>query len=189
MEVKASLRNYRISARKARLVSDEVRNKGVEEALNILAVSPKKFAKPLSKLLHSAVANAESKNDSENAGLDVDQQVHQPYGLMDKLPWDHVNVKYGRGFLEKEQNRATIQLAAMADADDGDKIHIQIDLGFRHDMSVGPQESGQVCTEVSGLGFCFDAASSRRAEGLEIDFRSDGDETGFKLENPNKPKA
>jgi monothiol glutaredoxin len=79
--------------------------------------------------------------------------------------------------------------AAMADADDGDKIHIQIDLGFRHDMSVGPQEAGQVCTEVSGLGFCFDAASARRAEGLAIDFRSEGEETGFKLENPNKPKA
>lgn len=52
----------------------------------------------------------------EDAGLDVDQQVHQPYGLMDKLPWDHVNVKYGREFLEKEQNRATVQLAAMANA-------------------------------------------------------------------------
>jgi large subunit ribosomal protein L22 len=73
MEVKASLMNYRISARKARLVSDEVRNKGVEEALNILAVSPKKFAQPLSKLLNSAVANAESKNESQNAGLDVDR--------------------------------------------------------------------------------------------------------------------
>ncbi|QEG42869.1 TIGR03960 family B12-binding radical SAM protein [Roseimaritima ulvae] len=51
-----------------------------------------------------------------DAGLDVDQQVHQAYGLMDKLPWDHVNVKYGREFLEKEQNRATVQLAAMANA-------------------------------------------------------------------------
>jgi large subunit ribosomal protein L22 len=73
MDVTASLMNYRISARKARLVSDEVRNKGVEEALNILSVSPKKFARPLSKLLHSAVANAENKNDTENAGFDVDR--------------------------------------------------------------------------------------------------------------------
>ncbi len=73
MEVKASLMNYRISARKARLVSDQIRNKGVEEALNILAVSPKKFARPLSKLLHSAVANAEIKNDTHSAGLDVDR--------------------------------------------------------------------------------------------------------------------
>lgn len=77
--------------------------------------------------------------------------------------------------------------AAMGDTDPGDKIHIRIDLEFRHDMSVGPQESGQVCTEVSGLSFCFDAASARRAEGLAIDFREEDGETGFKLDNPNKP--
>lgn len=52
-----------------------------------------------------------------DAGLDVEQQVHEGYQLTDKLPWDHVNVKYGRAFLEKEQNRATIQLAAMANAE------------------------------------------------------------------------
>lgn len=76
--------------------------------------------------------------------------------------------------------------AAIADADEGDKIHIQIDIGFRHDLSVGPQEAGQVCTEVSGLSFCFDAASARRAEGLSIDFRNEDGDTGFKLDNPNK---
>ena len=73
MEVKASLMNYRISAQKARVVADAVRNKGVEEALNILVVSTKKFAQPLSKLLQSAVANAEDKNDTHNLGFDVDR--------------------------------------------------------------------------------------------------------------------
>ena len=34
----------------------------------------------------------------------------------DRLPWDHINVKKGRPYLEKEQNRADVQLAAMADA-------------------------------------------------------------------------
>ena len=52
----------------------------------------------------------------EDAGIDVESQIHQPYELMDKLPWDHVNVKFGRPYLEKEQGRATVQLAAMADA-------------------------------------------------------------------------
>ena len=51
-----------------------------------------------------------------DAGIDVQQQVHEPYQLLDKLPWDHVNVKFGRGYLEKEQTRATLQLASMADA-------------------------------------------------------------------------
>jgi radical SAM family uncharacterized protein len=51
-----------------------------------------------------------------HAGIDVEKQVHVPYQLTDKLPWDHVNVKFGRGYLEKEQGRAAIQLKAMATA-------------------------------------------------------------------------
>ena len=51
-----------------------------------------------------------------DAGIDVDRQVHEPYQLMDKLPWDHVNVKFGRNYLEKEQGRAAVQLSAMANA-------------------------------------------------------------------------
>ena len=56
-------------------------------------------------------------NAIRDAGIDADQQVHTPYGLADKLPWDHVNVKYGRNYLEKEQNRSVVQLEAMADAE------------------------------------------------------------------------
>ncbi len=52
----------------------------------------------------------------EDAGLDVEQQVHEKYELMDKLPWDHVNVKFGRTYLEKEQTRSMVQLAEMAEA-------------------------------------------------------------------------
>ena len=51
-----------------------------------------------------------------DAGIDVEKQVHEKYELLDKLPWDHVNVKFGRGYLEKEQGRATVQLAEMANA-------------------------------------------------------------------------
>jgi hypothetical protein len=42
--------------------------------------------------------------------------LHHPYQLSDKLPWDHLNVKYGRTFLEKEQTRSITQLDVMADA-------------------------------------------------------------------------
>ena len=51
-----------------------------------------------------------------DAGIDVDKQVHEPYDLAAKLPWDHVNVKFGRAYLEKEQGRAVVQLEAMASA-------------------------------------------------------------------------
>ena len=75
MEVKAKLRNYRISARKARLLADEIRGKGVEEALTILELSSKRFAKPLAKLVRSALASAEEKNERDRAGIDVDNLV------------------------------------------------------------------------------------------------------------------
>jgi len=59
MEAQAKLRNVRLSPRKARLVVDMVRGKGIQDAMNILQVSPQKTAPILSKLLKSAVANAE----------------------------------------------------------------------------------------------------------------------------------
>jgi radical SAM superfamily enzyme YgiQ (UPF0313 family) len=52
----------------------------------------------------------------EDAGVNIERQIHEPYQITDKLPWDHVNVKYGRTFLEKEQTRSVIQLESMADA-------------------------------------------------------------------------
>jgi radical SAM family uncharacterized protein len=51
-----------------------------------------------------------------DTGIDVEKQVHEPYDLLDKLPWDHVNVKFGRSYLEKEHGRAAVQLTAMATA-------------------------------------------------------------------------
>jgi radical SAM family uncharacterized protein len=53
----------------------------------------------------------------EQVGIDADMLIHQPYELSDRLPWDHVNVKKGRTYLEKEQNRSVIQLDAMAAAE------------------------------------------------------------------------
>ena len=75
MEVSARLKGCRISAQKARLVANQIRGKGVEDALNILAVSNKKFSQPLEKLVRSAVANAEQKNENQHAGIEIDDLV------------------------------------------------------------------------------------------------------------------
>ena len=75
MTVTARLRNHRGSARKARLVADLIRGRGVEEALAILDLSARGAAQPLAKLVRSAVANAEEKNNREKAGIDVDNLV------------------------------------------------------------------------------------------------------------------
>ncbi len=68
MEVAAKLRGAQLSAQKARLVADQIRGKHVEEALDILAFSPKKGAVIIKKVLESAIANAE-----HNEGADVDE--------------------------------------------------------------------------------------------------------------------
>jgi large subunit ribosomal protein L22 len=67
METNATLRGVRLSAQKGRLVADQVRGKPVDQALNILAFSPKKGAGIIKKVLESAIANAE-----HNDGADID---------------------------------------------------------------------------------------------------------------------
>jgi radical SAM superfamily enzyme YgiQ (UPF0313 family) len=52
----------------------------------------------------------------EDLGIDFDFFVHRPRPTTEKLAWDHVNVKKGRGYLEKEQQRSVIQLGVMAAA-------------------------------------------------------------------------
>ncbi len=58
--MKAILRRIRISPKKANLIAALVRNKKVQEALDILKFTPKKAAKILKKVIESAVANAEN---------------------------------------------------------------------------------------------------------------------------------
>ncbi len=59
VEAQARLKWLRMSPRKVRLVVDQVRNRKVGEALHMLAASPKAAAKPVRKLLWSAVSNLE----------------------------------------------------------------------------------------------------------------------------------
>jgi large subunit ribosomal protein L22 len=75
MEIKASLKNYRVSAQKARLIANQIRGKGVEDALNLLTLSSKRVSEPIAKLLRSAVANAEQKNENQHAGIEIDDLV------------------------------------------------------------------------------------------------------------------
>ncbi len=57
--MKASLKNYRQSPRKVRLVANAVKGKQVEEATLVLSFMPKRAAEPMQKLIASAMANAE----------------------------------------------------------------------------------------------------------------------------------
>ncbi len=65
MESRAVAKYIRISPRKVRLIMDQVRGKKVEEALNLLSLSPQKGARILKKLINSAVANAQQNSDTD----------------------------------------------------------------------------------------------------------------------------
>lgn len=73
MESSAKLRYARLSAQKARLVVDLVRGRNVQDALTVLKYSPQKAAGVVSKLVASAVANAEQKGVSDVDRLYVKQ--------------------------------------------------------------------------------------------------------------------
>ena len=67
MEAKAVAKYIRISPLKVNFICNEIRGKQVDEALTILKFTPKKGARELTKVLNSAIANAEN-----NFGMDRD---------------------------------------------------------------------------------------------------------------------
>lgn len=79
METRAVLKGVRLSAQKGRLIADLVRGKRVEEALNILAFSPKKGARIVKKVLESAIANAEHNDAADIDALKL-KRIHVEEG-------------------------------------------------------------------------------------------------------------
>lgn len=69
-QVTAKLKYLRVAPRKVRLVADQVRGLPVQQAIDTLAFAAKSSAIDVSKLLRSAVANADRKG-----GIDVDTLV------------------------------------------------------------------------------------------------------------------
>jgi large subunit ribosomal protein L22 len=61
----ASLNNIPTSPRKMRLVADMIRGQKVELALHALKYSPKEASNKVHKLLRSAIANWEAKNEGK----------------------------------------------------------------------------------------------------------------------------
>jgi large subunit ribosomal protein L22 len=71
-QARAFQRTTRQSPYKMRLVIDQIRGRGVNEALALLQFSKKHAAKQIEKVLHSAVANAEHLARTANESVDVD---------------------------------------------------------------------------------------------------------------------
>ncbi len=60
IDIKAELKYCPVSPQKARLVLDLIRGKKADDAISRLRFVNKKSAKPISKLIASAIANAEN---------------------------------------------------------------------------------------------------------------------------------
>ena len=67
MEAVAKLKNYPTSPRRMRLLADVIRGMEVEKALALLEHHPQHSAKPLFKLVNSAINNWQQKNEGTSA--------------------------------------------------------------------------------------------------------------------------
>ncbi len=110
MQARAISKFVRISPRKARLVVDAIRGKGVNEALRIVQLSTKKAATPIRKTLESAIANAENNYDVDvdelvvvRAAVDMGRALRRlrprAYGRADiiRRPTSHITIVVGDG--------------------------------------------------------------------------------------------
>ncbi len=73
MKVEAKLKHLRISPRKTRLVANLIRGKKAEEARALLRHTRKRAARPMLKLLESAIANAKNNFELDEKGLIVSE--------------------------------------------------------------------------------------------------------------------
>jgi large subunit ribosomal protein L22 len=73
--MKAVVKTIRISPKKLNLVASLVRNKDVQDAIDILKFTPKKGALPLSKAIKSAAANAENNFKQKKATLFIKEII------------------------------------------------------------------------------------------------------------------
>ncbi|MFP2996169.1 50S ribosomal protein L22 [Spongiivirga sp. MCCC 1A20706] len=108
----AKLNNCPTSPRKMRLVADLVRGENVEKALGILKFSQKEAARRVEKLLLSAIANWQAKNEDasiENANLFV-QEIKVDSGAMLKRLRPAPQGRAHR--IRKRSNHVTIVLGA-----------------------------------------------------------------------------
>tara|TARA_B100001057_G_scaffold75790_1_gene70514 strand:- start:16335 stop:16745 length:411 start_codon:yes stop_codon:yes gene_type:complete len=108
----AKLNNCPTSPRKMRLVADLIRGEKVEKALNILKFSQKEASRRLEKLLLSAIANWQAKNeetDIENSGLFI-KEIKVDSGTMLKRLRPAPQGRAHR--IRKRSNHVTVVLGA-----------------------------------------------------------------------------
>lgn len=76
---------------------------------------------------------------------------------------------------------------ALQESGEGNFIHLAVDPGFQHALDIGPKTDQAIAVESNGITLLVEPMSAQRANGLVIDFVEGPAQSGFKMDNPNKP--
>ena len=117
MEFTARLRYLQASPQKVRLVVDQIRGKGVQEAADLLRLSKKSAARSVEKLLKSAIANAENRDEQVDVDrLFVSEARVDPGPVLKRIRPQPM----GRAFrILKRQSHVTLKLGARTEEKKG----------------------------------------------------------------------
>lgn len=107
IEARAVARYVRLSPQKARLVMDLIRGQGVGPALDQLQFTKQRAARPIAKVLRSAIANAEQKSET----VDVDR-LYVKYAVVNEGPrWKRMRpAPFGRAY-QVQRRTSHIEIA------------------------------------------------------------------------------
>ena len=107
-EGRAYLKYIRISPRKVEVVLNLIRGKDTDTAMAILMNTPKSASEPLTKLLKSAVANAENNFSMDHDKLYVSEVFATPGPILKRMR----PASKGRGYrINKRTSHVTIAVA------------------------------------------------------------------------------
>ncbi|MEO7387733.1 MAG: rhodanese-like domain-containing protein, partial [Gammaproteobacteria bacterium] len=88
--------------------------------------------------------------------------------------------------IDIDATAAEIMSGALKDRP-GDTIHLKINAGFDHSMSLGPIQDGAVDVSSGSISLQLDPWSATRADGLRISKMESLQGQGFRFDNPNAP--
>lgn len=112
MEAKAKATYVRISPRKVQIVLDLIRNQPADKAMAILKFTPKAACEPVSKVLKSAMANAENNYNMDVSRLVVSEAHVAPGPILKRIQ----PRAQGRAYrINKRTSHITLVLKEMED--------------------------------------------------------------------------
>jgi monothiol glutaredoxin len=84
---------------------------------------------------------------------------------------------------------AAAELLREAQARQPGDLHVAIDAGFKHSLSLAPKGGHEIAAHSNGITLLFDRDSASRAQGLRIDAADSNGRKALTVDNPNAPKA